>query len=200
MNSYAIAAAYRSYVVRKLSLRQLSLELWTRYGFPNAKACENSIRRAFHKDGYQLRDPVEAARMSNSTAGGRSRHVDPEVRNAYQRAYRRRLQRTRARRIVLASPLIIQTSSAKSGSLLRDRLARRGWETCAGGDTKSARIASENMHLGDLLRALRDFADLHSDELHIEYRRRVWLMRPTTDTSRDAGEQRSHRRTRAKLG
>lgn len=84
-----IQAAYVLYVEKELGLTKLSNLLWKRFGFASAKSCADSLHKAFHLEGYQLRERTAASQLAQLKHGMARRN------SGHKKEYQRWLRRQR---------------------------------------------------------------------------------------------------------
>ena len=81
-----LKAAYVLYARKELSVRQVAALLWERFGYASQNACAKGLFDQFRRNGWPLRDRVDAVVASN-----KSRRLAPEgLSRAQAKAWNRR--------------------------------------------------------------------------------------------------------------
>jgi len=88
-----VRAAYLIYVGKEIGLLRLGNLLYERFGYSSPRSCADSLWKAFHLEGYQLRERVEASALAQLRHGMARRSGDKKP---YQRWLRRQRGEMRA--------------------------------------------------------------------------------------------------------
>lgn len=82
-----VESAYKLYRAG-YSLRQLARAMWDRFGFASSHSCDVALHDAFRREGFPLRNRIEATIAASTTHGLRRRDATPDELAEYKRRRR----------------------------------------------------------------------------------------------------------------